>query len=128
MGPFVLAKLDITSKTQKIWSDSLMLAIYYSRNRQTLLQNWVCGDKPLDEILQQGSSDAAVLTLADIMGSYSLVVQINWLYQYYIDLDSKFLADKYGTVYEWYDSAEEKLLMPTVADSTTAFENPPETA
>ena len=128
MSAFSLAKLDITSKTQKIWSDSLMLAIHYSRNRQTLLQNWVCGPEPLDEILQQGSSDAAVLTLADIMGSYSLVVQINWLYQYYIDLDSKFLADKYGTVYEWYDSADEKLLMPTVAASTTAFENPPETA
>ena len=121
MGTFSLAKLDITSKTQKTWADILMISLYYNRGRHNVLQKWVAGENPLTEYVQQGSSDAAVLTLAEIMDSYSLVEQINWLYQYYIDLDAKYLADTQGTVNQWYATDEERLTMPTVAESEAAL-------
>jgi hypothetical protein len=121
MGTFSLAKLDITSKTQKTWADILMISLYYNRGRHNVLQKWVAGDKPLTEYVQQGSYNATQLTLAEIMDSYSLVEQINWLYQYYIDLDAKHLADKYGTVNEWYETDADKLTMPSVEASESAF-------
>jgi hypothetical protein len=90
MGPFVLAKLDITSKTQKVWSDTLMIALYYNRARHNILQTWVCGPAPLTEKVEQLSSSAPILSLSDLMNDRSLVVQINYLYQNIMcDLDAK---------------------------------------
>jgi hypothetical protein len=88
MGPYVLAKLDITSKTQKIWSDTLMIALYHSRGRLNVLQKWVAGDSPLTDKVEQLSSDTPEITLAELMHDNSIVVQINYLYQYLTCLDA----------------------------------------
>jgi hypothetical protein len=105
MGTFSLAKLDITSKTQKVWADILMISLYHSRGRLNVLQKWVAGDNPLTEEVEQASSDAPIITLASLMNDSSLVVQINYIYQSMLcDLDPHTVLTE-SAISTWYYTA-----------------------
>ena len=101
MSAFSLAKLDITSRTQKLWMNTLMVALHYNRGRHNILQKWVAGREPLTEVIEEASSDAPVLTFADLMDNRSLVVQINYLYQLYTDLNAEAVIST-NEIAGWY--------------------------